>query len=297
MTRLSCCVLLALLAPSVFAEHNGHPVTLWKAQGERNAVYLLGSIHLLRAKDYPLPTVFDSAFSDAEVLLMEIDMDDLDPLSSQSTVNSLGLIHGDSTLRDLMGEDYYRQASEAAVAAKIPLDMLSKTEPWFAAMTIEMMALNRIGFDPNLGIEMQMLMNANAEGKEIKGLETLEEQLGYLDGLSMQSQREMLLATLKESAELGEIMDEVILAWRHGDIEFLESELLESFAEQEELNRILVTDRNARWVDHIDTLLDDDDDYLIIVGALHLVGDKGVPKSLARRGIPIQQLSEPPTVR
>jgi uncharacterized protein YbaP (TraB family) len=73
--------------------------------------------------------------------------------------------------------------------------------------------------------------------------------------------------------------------------------MLEELAQQEELNKALVTDRNERWAARIAALLDDDDDYLIIVGALHLVGDKGVPNLLRQQGIGIYQLSEPPSLK
>jgi len=58
-----------------------------------------------------------------------------------------------------------------------------------------------------------------------------------------------------------------------------------------------VTKRNRRWVSQIVELLDDRDDYLVIVGALHLVGEAGVPKLLAKEGIKILQLSEPASIR
>jgi hypothetical protein len=185
----------------------------------------------------------------------------------------------------------------AAAAIDIPLDMLDKTEPWYAAMMIEVMMLSRIGFDPTKGVEMYLLEKAIADGKPVEGFETLAEQIGFLDGLSLAAQREMLLTALVEGAELGELMEEMIRAWRHGDIDYLESSLLESFAGHRELNKVLVTDRNQRWARHINTLLTDNDDYLIIVGALHLVGHDGVPNLLAREGFNIQQLSEPASVR
>lgn len=279
------------------ADDAGHPVTLWEARGANNSVYLLGSIHLLRKADHPLPAVIERAYNDAEVLIMEIDMDDLDPLASQSALNAMGLIQGDTTLEDMMGEKMYQRALDAAAQIDIPLDMLARTEPWFAAMTVEMMALTRIGFDPGLGVEMHMSAKAGVDGKPIEGLETFDEQLGFLDGLSLPAQRKMLLSTLEESAELVEMMDDLILAWRHGDVDFLETEMLESLAEHKELNKVLVTDRNARWVSQIGKLLHDDDDYLVIVGALHLIGDDGVPNLLARKGVPIQQLRERPTLR
>ena len=185
----------------------------------------------------------------------------------------------------------------AADAIDIPLDMLQKTEPWYAAMTIEIMMLSRIGFDPSLGVEMHMQSKAQIDGKPIEGLETFEEQVQILDSMSLPTQREFLLSTLSDSAKLGEMMDEMIDAWRHGDTAALEAGLLQDLADNEELYKLLVADRNARWLKKIRPLLDDADDYLIIVGALHLIGGDGVPQQLQRNGHSVHQLSEPPTVR
>ena len=142
-----------------------------------------------------------------------------------------------------------------------------------------------------------MLTKATADGKRIDGLETVEEQIRFLDSMSLSAQREMLISTLHESAKLGGMMDGVIDAWRHGDIAELESSMLDEMQKHQELNKALVTDRNARWVQQIERLLKHDMDYLIIVGALHLVGSDGVPKQLLRDGYAVRQLSEPPTVR
>ena len=94
-----------------------------------------------------------------------------------------------------------------------------------------------------------------------------------------------------------ELIDKIIDAWRYGDIAFLEAELLNSLRGHEELSDTLVTNRNRRWVSQISELLDDNEDYLVIVGALHLVGDIGVPRLLAEKGVQIQQLSEPAPIR
>ena len=60
---------------------------------------------------------------------------------------------------------------------------------------------------------------------------------------------------------------------------------------------MLITSRNRRWANEIATWLDDERDYLVIVGALHLVGDEGVPSLLADKGIGIHQLSEAASLR
>lgn len=288
-------LLFILLAGPSFAD--GHPVTMWRVDGASNSIYLLGSIHLLRQQDHPLPSVIDTAYEDAEVIVMELDMDDLDPMETQQAFNRAGVLRDGQTLRDLMGDELYAEAETAAMASDIPIELLSQSEPWLAAITVELMALYRIGFNPMFGVEMTMTTRAARDGKPIEGLETVEEQLSFLDGLPLDVQNEMLLQTLRESAGLSEQIDELIVAWRHGDTATLDSGLLESIAEETKLHDVLIVQRNRAWVDAILEWLDDDEDYLVVVGALHLVGDDGVPTLLEQRGIGVHQLSEPAAVR
>ncbi len=289
MHKIGTALLLALTAPLAVAD--GALTSAWLAEGANNRVYLLGSVHLLRESDYPLPAVIDEAYADAETLVMEIDMDDLDPVATQALVNELGMLPDGESLAELMGDEMYDQARQAAAAIDIPLDMLQQSEPWLAAMTVEQMLLFRMGFNPMLGVEMWLTGQARHDGKPIEGFETAEEQLQFLDGLSLQAQREMLLQTLIDSAELQEIMDDTIDAWRDGDTAFIEETMLADMQQYEELNKVIVVDRNHRWTDTIEAMLDDDDDYLVVVGTLHLVGDDGVPRLLEKRGVRIRQLA------
>ena len=288
---------LVLATAPARADDQGHPVTLWSVAGETNFVYLLGSIHMLRAQDHPLPSVIDRVYDDAEVLVMELDMDDLDPAYTQAAFNNAGVMTDGQSLRELMGEDYFSRAEQAAASINIPLELLAQSEPWLAAMTVELMLLYRIGFNPVLGVEMTLSNRAKADGKPIEGLETVDEQLGFLDGLPIEAQREMLLQTLLQGATLSESVDELVAAWRRGDTAALEAGLLDSMREQDALMDALVTDRNRRWAETIAGWLDDDRDYLVVVGALHLVGDEGVPALLDAAGFGIQQLRETGGVR
>ena len=100
------------------------------------------------------------------------------------------------------------------------------------------------------------------------------------------------MQTLEESSSMTEIMDELIRAWRTGDIAYMEENLLNDVADYPELYDTIVVNRNRNWVETIDELLDDSDDYLVIVGALHLVGEDGVPRLLEQRGHTVTQLRE-----
>ena len=224
---------------------------------------------------------------------MELDMDDMDPVEGQMLTNELGLIRDGRTLSDLMGSELYREAEVLAAAAQIPIALLAKSEPWYAAMNVEIMLLMRMGFNPRYGIEMHFMNLALDDNKEILGFETMRQQLEFLDGLSPEAQRNMLMQALAEGIELDEMMDTMIEAWRTGDVTFMEDGLLADMENYPEMNRVIVVDRNIDWTNQIEDLLDDEMDYLVIVGTLHLVGADGVPNLLESRGYDVEQARQP----
>lgn len=282
-------VVMTLVGSTARADH---PLPIWEVQGERNSVYLLGSVHLLREEDYPLPDGVYDAYGDAEALYMELDMDDLDPASVQQLVAEIGMAGDGASLGSLMGAEMYSQAEARAAALNIPLQLLAAMEPWLAAITVEQLMLQRIGFNPAFGIEAHLAGRASEDGKEILGLESVEDQLGLLDSLSIEAQRLLLLQTLDEASELATMMDGLIAAWRNGDVDYLETNILEQMQGYPELYDAIVVKRNRDWTGQIEALLDDDDDYLIVVGALHLIGEDGVPAMLDAAGFPSEQLEQ-----
>ncbi len=290
MTRRRLALCCALLAAAGVAGGGQHGLPLWQVEGAGNRVYLLGSVHLLRPADYPLPDEIYAAYADAEILVMELDLDDLDRAAMAEMIAALGGIADGGSLAALLGDADYRRATALAQSADIPLDSLESVEPWLAAITIEQLLLTRLGFDPALGIENHLAGRAAQDGKEIHGLETLRQQLGAFDGLSLETQRRLLLGTLEESAAMPALMEEILRAWRTGDVESLASIMLADMRDEPELYRALVVSRNRAWTTDIEALLDDDEDYLVVVGALHLVGPDGVPQMLERRGHTAAQL-------
>ena len=283
---------LFLSLVSLVAHGGDEPAMIWVAEGASNHVYMLGSIHVLREKDHPLPAIVDIVYDDAEHLIMELDMDDLDPAAMLQNLMSYGVLKDGTTLKDLMGPEMYMQAEAAAAEIDIPIELLDQSEPWLAAVTVQEMILMRIGFKAEYGIEMYLTAKSIADGKPISGLESVEEQLGFLDGLSIETQSRWLLQSIVEGRRLGTLIDELVAAWRKGDVAYLEKELLHEMDDYQELNQAILVDRNKRWVTPIMDLLQDSDDYLVIVGAAHLVGKDGVPDLLSQHGVRINQLHE-----
>lgn len=283
----------SLAATNVRADAGQHPVSLWQVDGRHNRVYLLGSIHLLRERDHPLPGVLYEAYDDAEVLFMELDFDDVDPVADQALIRELGMLANGRRLADILGPALFAKASRLAEEAAVPLGLLEYAEPWFAAVNVEMMLLMRAGFSQDQGIEAHFAARAAIDQKEIFGFETTAEQLGFLDSLSIEAQKDMFIQSLVEGISIGEVMDSLVEAWHRGDTQFMEENLLADMQEMPELNQVIVVDRNIAWTNRIEDMLDDRDDYLVIVGALHLVGNSGVPALLQQRGYAVRQWVQP----
>ena len=263
---------------------------LWELAGTDNRIMVLGSIHFLRGADYPLAPEIMRAFTEADVVVMEIDMDDLDPLASAQVIATLARDPAGRQLPELLGTSAWKSAAAGARELGLDPELLKPFEPWYAAIIVTQLRLAQLGFDQSLGVESSLAADAAREGKEIRGLETLEDQLGMLDGLSAGAQRAFLQQTLEEAAEVADIAGDMVRAWRAGDVRALDENLLSGVREQPELYRALILERNRRFAEAIAELADDGKDYLVVVGALHLVGPDSVLHMLDRKGIGAKQV-------
>ena len=137
---------------------------------------------------------------------------------------------------------------------------------------------------------MQIAGHAKGDHKEITGFETMEEQLGLLAGMSMPDQVKFLDMTLEEMQEAQGELNELLAAWRAGNASKLSNMLSEEFGPAPGLYATLITDRNRRWVPQIEKLLKADKNYMVVVGALHIVGKNGLLDLLKTDGISAKQL-------
>jgi len=264
---------------------------LWELQGTGNRIMILGSIHFLRADDYPLPRTIIEAYRAADVLVMEIDMDDLDPAATQATMARLAIDPQGRTLPQLLDTRTYRAVQSRAAALEIGIDRLNPFEPWYAAIVASQLQLQHLGFDASSGVDARITARAGRDHKEIRGLESLEYQLKTLDGLTAGAQRKFLLTTLDEAAEFADEMDDLIAAWKTGDTGTLEALMLDGMADQPELYQRILVNRNRNWARTIRELARQPDDVLIIVGTMHLIGRDSLLVMLEKSGYPARQMS------
>lgn len=257
---------------------------LWQLKGRSNAVYLLGSVHALGDDVQALPASILRAYGEAEILYMEIDLDDLDPTEVQQFTLTNGLLPPEKTLADLMGPERYGRARTEARKIGLDLDQLGRLEPWVVAISAVQAQVVRLGLDPEAGVEQRLVRDAVRDRKEVRGLETVADQFGVFDRLSLERQQDFLLMSLEDAVELPTEFNALISAWTRGDVERLATLLSEGFEQFPDLYQPLIVERNRNWTRQIIDLLDDESDYLIVVGVLHLAGADSVIEMLRAQG-------------
>jgi uncharacterized protein YbaP (TraB family) len=258
--------------------------SVWSVKGKRNTVYLAGSVHALPLNHAQLSPQLERAYRAADALVMEIDLDDLNPLEAVQFVTTNGTLPASQSLEQVVGEDRYSKIIERATSVDVPELALARLEPWAAAMVLTQFALMKSGFDPQLGIDTQLAERARADGKPVDGLETVVDQLGIFDASSLSEQTRFLVEAADDVPKMHEDLERLIAAWRVGDVRAMERELDKERAQAPSLYDKLLGQRNRRWMPQIEALLDDERDYLVVVGTLHFVGHDGLLELLEDAG-------------
>lgn len=286
---------IAVLALWLFAAPLA-AVPLWSLQSANGpgTVLLLGSVHMLRAEDQPLPEAVHAAYLRSDRIVMELAPGELEPAASAAALQRVGTVSPGHATVELLSAEEWRRAEILAADAGLELDPVAAAEPWFAALVLQTAALAQAGYHPARGVDLQVAAWAARDGKPVAGLESLDAQLRLFKELDAATQRAVLLKTLDELPTLAVDTAELVSRWRAGDIEVLEQQLERDFEGFAELHARIVTRRNRAWLPSIAALLEQDGTSLVVVGALHLVGPEGVPALLAQHlpGIQISIISK-----
>jgi uncharacterized protein YbaP (TraB family) len=142
-----------------------------------------------------------------------------------------------------------------------------------------------MGLDPALGVEKGLEASYQEKARPIRGLETVEEQLGFFDALSEESQRKFLASVIEDPAEARRRFQAMLQTWSRGDVKGIARTFDADLKEWPELREALLRRRNANWAKWIDDRLDRPGTVMVAVGAGHLAGEESVQKMLEGRGI------------
>lgn len=285
----------ASVAPAVAATPaKASPVPLlWKVSDGDNAVYLLGSFHLLKEDDYPVSPDIEQALAASDKVMFEVPPEEMmDPAMAQKFLAAAGYSDGRSlsqVLPPALREKFNRILAQRGVT----IAQFEAYEPWFVNLSLLLGVSQQMGFRPDHGLDQYLMQQAAAKGKATGGLESIDTQLNVLDSTPMAEQIASLKEFLDKPTEMPGMLSDLHGAWRDGDLARLDKLSREEMQEKTpQTYRIVNTERNDAWLPQIQQMLDGQKkgDTLVVVGALHLLGTDGVIEKLRAKGYTVERV-------
>lgn len=288
LARLFAPLCLLLLAGSALAAPAG--LFLWEAERGSQKVALLGSIHLGRAEFYPLPAPIEAAYRRAGTIAVEADIGD--PAALVPLLPMLMLPAGE-TLETKLAAPQRRRLDAALARTGLAAPAALRMKPWFLAMTLSAMEMQKLGFDPQYGIDLHYLGRARKDGKQVVELESVRGQFELLDGLGADEQLAFLDTTADSIAngQMKSELDAMVAAWRSGDAVTLRRQVDDGLGDGPAMRRVAVAlfdARNRAMAERIAALAGPVPP-LVIVGAGHLAGPGSIVELLKSRGFRVTQ--------
>ena len=264
---------------------------MWKATSPSATVYLVGSIHVGDSSMYPLPKEVESAFAAAKVLAVEINVKNADQSKMMGLVQKYGMYGDDDSLTKHLSKETQAALDDYCTRHNVPRMGMEKLKPWVMAVTIIAMAWQQAGEDPSQGIDMHFL-DESKPPQRIDELETMESQLSIFAEATEEEQQSMLASALKQGDKMKDLIKRMEAAYISGDPDALQKIM----AEQDDvgsksLEKKLLDDRNVAMAGKMEEYLKGKDPVFAVVGAAHIIGDKGIAKQLRDRGYKVEQVT------
>lgn len=284
---------LFLMAFQALAGERG---ALFKVSSGANALYLYGTVHAGRPDFYPLEPRIGAAMAAAPTLALEVDSTG-DQAAMAATIFKHGMFPA-GTL-GLPGLPAERRARIEAGLRKQGIEpaMVAQLKPWMLVATLAMVEAGKLGYDPKLGVDAHLAGLAKSSGKtRITELESMEYQATLFNRMPVDDQWTMLEEALNdmESGRHAREARELFAAYEGADqaaLDRIAKRLEEDNTVGGKFTReVLMNERNGPMADKIVSLVGRENNAVVAVGLLHLVGKEGVPELLRKRGVKVERV-------
>jgi uncharacterized protein YbaP (TraB family) len=266
--------------------------SVWVAKSSKANVYLAGSFHIMRASDYPLPAEFLTAYKDSRKIIFEVLPGETESPEYMGKFLSLAIYNDGTTLKDHITTAAYAKAENFCKARNYPLEQYQLFKPTFFVMTLTVSEMNKIGADPQKGIDYFFKEKALQDGKTTESLETMDQQISLLTSMDVSFGSEQILESIGELKQMEIMLGELLAVWRKGDAAKMEELYIKDLKLYPKLYQTLIVDRNNKWVRNIEGYLNGSGNTMVVVGAAHLVGADGLVNLLRKRGYKVVKLQK-----
>lgn len=266
---------------------------LWKISDQDNAIYLLGSFHMLMDGDYPLSADVDMAFADAKRVIFEVSPDELGTAEASTSFLQAANLPDGRTLSDVLSPRLREKLHRLLARQGGSLDQVNHYSPWYVNLSLALGLSHSLGFDPELGLDQYLMRQALEAGKPTGGLETVADQLHALAGSPLSEQVMELADFLDRPQEMPRELSELHQAWRDGDpVRLDQMTRMEMMAKTPRTYQMINVDRNEAWLPELRRMLDaaGRGNALVVVGAMHLLGEDGVVARLAAHDYTVERI-------
>jgi uncharacterized protein len=268
---------------------------LWQV-GSKPPSFLYGTVHVPDRRVLALPGSVVRALADADVVYTEVPMDQ----RTRDRIQRASMLPRGQTLASVLPQPVYDRTARYLRSRGFSIQPFYQQKVWALQVALEL-----LDYLPEMAetqpLDMYLAERARTSGKRMAALETVDEQLQVLDGMSVPEQIEVLeesLALLETAAETGELSParRLVDSYLRGDAEKLRSTALAMVDTTKPLNRrqldLLIDKRNAVMADRILEALrkTPDESHFFAVGALHYPGEKGIVALLRAQGLEVEQV-------
>jgi len=288
MRKQLCGVIAALLTtlvPAAGPAQTKSPA-LWVIKDADTTIYLFGVAHALTPEMKWFQGPVKSSFEASQELVLEV----LQPEPTQMAQILQGAATKDPRpLIERLSPDVQPAYAQRLALYSVPPNAFDRFDPWFAQVNLGALALRQAGYDSSLSGESVLTADARSQGKVLTGLETPEQQFGYLKSSSVNDQLASLERSLRETDRTSAVVSSIAQHWLSGDADAVAADMNAEFRSPA-FRKIMITDRNIRWAQWIEHRLEKPGIVFVAVGAGHMGGPDSIRAMLAKDGIQVERV-------
>ena len=282
LTSLVLSLVLSILSFTVLADISGEPdrSLFWSVQkNDQPAGYLLGTIHSEDPRVLDFSAAFLEDLKANDVFAMELV---LDVHTLQRLTEYMHYPPGQG-LESVIGIERFQSLEAVLADYQVPEGQVSRMKPWAAMMTLSTPP-------PDTGFFMDLSLSLRAAGNGLKvvGLETLEQQLSFLENMPLPMQLSLLDQAIAEAGHVAVVHKQMVDAYLENDLVALQSLSDEQLqAVEKSASDYFIESgihaRNHRMAESLLLQLESKRVF-VAVGALHLPGEQGLLNILRQHG-------------